>query len=234
MPNILALECASDSCSVALLHHSKLLEKISHSAKKHNELLLPMVEDLLSEAQLTIQDIDIYAFGCGPGSFTGIRIAASVVQGLAFANNKPVIPVSSLAGLAQSAYLTMACREVVTAVDARMGEIYWAHYRLGPKQTMELVGTELLCSPSSIPQTFESDPRLAGSVLAVGNGCCYQNEISAANPFISNWAPDVVASAKEIAQLALVCYENGELCSADGAIPVYLREKVNWQKLPGR
>lgn len=233
MPNILALECASDSCSVALLHHSKLLEKTSSSAKKHNELILPMVDDLLSDAQLTIQDIDIYAFGRGPGSFTGIRIVASVVQGLAFANNKPVIPVSSLAGLAQSAYLRMACREVITAVDARMGEIYWAHYQLGNNQIMGLAGTELLCSPSSIPQV-ESNASLAGSVFAVGNGCRYQSEISAANPTISNWEPDVVASAKAIAQLALARYENGELCSADEAIPVYLREKVNWQKLPGR
>ncbi|MBL4608759.1 MAG: tRNA (adenosine(37)-N6)-threonylcarbamoyltransferase complex dimerization subunit type 1 TsaB [Pseudomonadales bacterium] len=234
MPNILALECASDSCSVALLHHSNLLEKTSDSPKRHNELILPMVEELLAEAQLTIQDIDVYAFGCGPGSFTGIRIAASIVQGLAFSNSKPVIPVSSLASLAQSAYSTQLYSDVVTAVDARMGEIYWAHYRLGDKKTMELLGAEVLCSPSSTPRISESTTIIPGSVLAIGSGCLYQNDIAAANPEISHWAPDIMASAKDVIQLALVCYENGDVRAAHEAIPVYLREKVNWKKLPGR
>jgi tRNA threonylcarbamoyladenosine biosynthesis protein TsaB len=128
----------------------------------------------------------------------------------------------------------MACREVLAIVDARMGEIYWGHYRLGGKQTMELIGAELLCNPSSVPQLIESITEPADAVFAVGSGCMYQNEISTANCLISNWAPGVAATAKEIIQLALVSYENGTVYSAEEAIPVYLRETVNWQKLPGR
>ena len=233
MPYILALECASDSCSVALLNSSGIVEKITDSPKRHNELLLPMVDALLSEAQLAVSDIDAIAFGCGPGSFTGIRIAASVAQGLAFAGEKPVIPISSLAALAQAAYGKLNCSEVLTAVDARMGEIYWAHYRLDNKKIMRLIGDESLCLPSKVPDIFDSKSVQVYDLLAVGSGYCYQADFSF-NTSSVNWAPEISASAKEIVKLAAVAYEAGRLLPAEQAIPVYLRETVNWKKLPGR
>lgn len=233
MPNILALECASETCSVALSHNSEIIEKISVSPQRHNELLLPMVSDVLSQAQLSISDIDAFAFGRGPGSFTGIRIAASVIQGLAFATNKAVIPVSSLAALAQGAFDEHQCTEVLTIVDARMGEIYWAHYK--PKERiMRLIGNECLCLPSKAPVIQEYLTGKCTTLMVVGNAYAYEEELASANNLQLEWMRNISATAKDVAKLALVSFEAGDIYPAEKAIPVYLRETVNWKKLPGR
>ena len=233
MPNILALECASETCSVALSQHSEIIEEISTSPQRHNELLLPMVSEVLSRAQLSINDIDAFAFGRGPGSFTGIRIAASVIQGLAFATGKPVIPVSSLAALAQSAFDKHKCNDVLTIVDARMGEVYWAHYRLN-EQVMRLIGDECLCLPSKTPVIKEDLKGELTTLMVVGNAYAYQEELASVNRLQLEWPRNNSATAKDIAGLALVSFEAGDIYPAEKAIPVYLRETVNWKKLPGR
>ena len=203
------------------------------SPQRHNELLLPMVSDVLAQAQLSIGDIDAFAFGRGPGSFTGIRIAASVIQGLAFATDKAVIPVSSLAALAQSAFDKHECTDVLTIVDARMGEVYWAHYQL-KEQVMRLIGDECLCFPSKTPVIPEDIKGKRTTLMAVGNAYVYEEELATANHLQLEWPRNISATAKDIAKLALVSFEAGDIYPAEQAIPVYLRETVNWKKLPGR
>lgn len=228
MPTLLAIESASQTCSVALLVDEILHEKISYTSNQHNELLLPMINDLLIESGKILADIDAFAFGHGPGSFTGLRIAAAIVQGLALTSDKPVIGVSSLAALAQSVFRQSGAEQVVAVMDARMGEVYWASYCLNKTGLMVLQGREVVCAPAEVPKLD-----VAGFVAA-GNGACYQHEIQAINPMIHSWLPNCFATAQDVAFLAKAAYVKGDLLSADQAQPVYLREQISWKKLPGR
>lgn len=234
MPNILAFESAYDTCSVALSLNSHIAEKSSTEPKQHNALILPMVDTLLRETNIEISEIDAFAFSCGPGSFTGLRIAASVVQGLAFSTDKPVIPISSLGALAQSSYRKLGITEVITISDAKMGEVYWAHYKLNETKQMTAQGDELLCSPSTLPIFSEERIAEKRGALVVGDGHIYQSEVMTRNPLLVDWEKDITASAKDVLQLAMFAYDLGQLYEAEFAIPVYLREEVNWKKLPGR
>ena len=124
---ILALDTATEACSAALLSgDGSVYERHDIAPRRHAELILPMVDGILTEAGLGLNDLDAIAFGRGPGAFTGVRIAAGVTQGLALGAGLPVIPVSSLAALAQPALGKAAI--VLPAIDARMGEVYWAAY----------------------------------------------------------------------------------------------------------
>lgn len=228
MPTLLAIESASQTCSVALLADEVLYEKISFTPNQHNELLLPMINDLLIESGKVLADIDAFAFGHGPGSFTGLRISAAIVQGLALSSDKPVISVSSLAVLAQSVFRQNGAKQVVTVMDARMGEVYWASYCLNKAGLMVLNGRELVCAPAEIPKLDVTD------FVAAGDGVCYQHEIQAVNPMIHSWLTDCFATAQDVVTLAKAAYAKGDLLIADYAQPVYLKEEINWKKLPGR
>lgn len=228
MSTLLAIESASQTCSVALLADEVLYEKISFTPNQHNELLLPMINDLLIESGKILADIDAFAFGHGPGSFTGLRIAAAIVQGLALTSDKPVVGVSSLAALAQSVFRQRGAEQVVAVMDARMGEVYWGSYCLNKAGLMVLKGREVVCAPAEVP-------KLDGAgFVAAGNGACYQHEIQAINPMIHSWLPSCFATAQDVAILAKAAYVKGDLLIADQAQPVYLREKISWKKLPGR
>ena len=125
---ILAIETSSHACSVALLNEDKV--KISHiiSPMQQAKLILPMIDELLKSSALTLNDLDAIAYGCGPGGFTGVRIAASVAQGLGFAVKLPIIPISSLAVMAEAAFLERQWRKLLVAVDARADQIYWIEH----------------------------------------------------------------------------------------------------------
>src|SRR5688572_16016384 len=146
MSKILAIETATEACSVALLHGGKTLQRFEHRPQAQADLVLPMIEAVLSEAGLKTQDLDAIAYGRGPGSFTGLRIAAAVTQGIAVATGLPVIPVSTLAVIAQGVYRVHGREKVIAAIDARMQEIYWGYYRL-QNGLMTAVGDEQVSPP---------------------------------------------------------------------------------------
>src|SRR5437868_4084123 len=148
--NILAFDTSATVCSVAIQHNEQIHFSHKIAPMQQAKLILPMIQDLLAESSLSFADLDAIAYGSGPGSFTGIRIANSVAQGIAFAAQKPVIQVSSLAILAEAAFLQQSCQNMLVAVDARMNQIYWAHYQVGQKGYVELVGEEQLCIPADI------------------------------------------------------------------------------------
>lgn len=151
---ILVFDTSATACSVAIQNGEQIYSSHKIAPMQQAKLILPMIQTLLTEASLTFEDLDAIAYGYGPGSFTGIRIANSVAQGIAFAAKKPVIQISSLAILAQAAFLEHTSRNWLVAVDARMDQIYWAYYQAGQKGCVELIGEEQLCTPdhASLPE----------------------------------------------------------------------------------
>ena len=122
---LLAIDTAESACSAALLVDGAVLSRMEQAVRGHSERILPMMQSLLSEAGYSLNDLDALAFGRGPGSFTGLRIAAGVIQGSALGAGLPVVPVSTLQTLAQGAFRMHGARQVLSALDARMAEVYW-------------------------------------------------------------------------------------------------------------
>ena len=157
-------DTATEACSVALLHDGKVTSHYEVIPRLHAQKLLPMIKQLLEDAGTTLAAVD--AIGRGPGAFTGVRIAIGVVQGLAFALERPVLPVSNLAVLAQRALREHGASQVAAAIDARMDEVYWGCY-CETAGEMRLVGTEAVLAPkrrscSLTPAAIGSVPALAG------------------------------------------------------------------------
>ncbi len=219
---LLAFDTSSHACSVALLNTEGSPQIISQhliAPMQHAKLILSMIEEVLSSASLTRHQLDAIAFGQGPGSFTGTRIASSVAQGLGLGLALPVIGVSSLAALAQAALLEKNWPNSLVAVDARMGQLYWAAYQARSDGIVELIGEERLCAPHAINKPLAAD--------WYGIGDAWKNEgatLIAALGFApvatdSNLCP----SAEAVAMLAKKKYERGEWGSLSSAVPTYLR-----------
>ncbi len=217
---ILALDTATENCSAALWIDGALQEVMLETARDHANLILGMADQLLAEAQLGLRQLDAIAFGRGPGSFTGVRLAAAVTQGLAFSADLPVLPVSSLRALAAQAFAAApGSGFAVCCADARMGEVYHAVYRSGAL----LLGAEQVLAPQYVVWDLASDAR----AVAVGRGF-------AAYPSLANLAPSgwdatlhqALPRAREVAVLAAQDYTNGLALAPAAALPVYLRDKV--------
>src|SRR5690554_6449592 len=146
MTTLLALDTATEACSVALLHNGQVFSRYAVIPRLHAQQILPMISEVLTEAGVNKSAIDAIAFGCGPGAFTGLRIAVGVVQGLAFALERPVLPVSNLATIAQRAWREHGAAQVAAAIDARMDEVYWGCYREQMGE-MQLLGSESVQPP---------------------------------------------------------------------------------------
>ncbi len=151
MTTLLALDTATEACSVALLHDGKVLSHYEVIPRLHAQRLLPMIKTLMAEAGIAMSALDAIAFGRGPGAFTGVRIAIGVVQGLAFALERPVLPVSNLAVLAQRAWREHGVSQVASAIDARMDEVYWGCYHETAGE-MRLLGDEAVMAPELAPR----------------------------------------------------------------------------------
>lgn len=148
--NILAFDTAFSTCSVGLLHHGQVSVIDRFAPMQQSKIILPMIADLLSRSALRMESLDAIAYGCGPGSFTGVRIAKSVAQGIGFALQKPILPISSMAILAQTAWMEKGWDKVAVCVDARMGQIHWGEYSVHNSSRVLLCGAEHTCSPSEL------------------------------------------------------------------------------------
>ena len=218
--NILAIETATEGCSAALETDNSCIHRFRISPRRHTELILPMVDELLHEANIHMQDLDVIAFGRGPGSFTGVRIAIGIIQGLAFAHDTPVIPISSLNALAQ--HYADRHTHVATAIDARMQEIYWGLFKRNGQGMMQQVMEEVVCSPTSLPELPEGDWFGAGT----GWNAYHEELKSQFNSHLIGYSDDVFPSAKDIIPLAKSAYIEGNIIPVELALPVYLRNKV--------
>jgi tRNA threonylcarbamoyladenosine biosynthesis protein TsaB len=220
MVKILALDTATEACSAALLMGDQLLERYELAPRRHAALILPMLESVLAEAGVGLGDLDALAFGRGPGAFTGVRIATGVAQGIGFAADLPVAPISTLAALARQIVTEHAVRGVATALDARMGEVYFARYLAGDDGEVRLDGEERVCTPSAL------DAVGSDGWVGAGSGWSTHAERLRYRLGISRWWPDVLPRAGHIAALGARAYRRGELVSAEQAVPVYLRDQV--------
>tara|TARA_R110002124_G_scaffold66928_1_gene181874 strand:- start:2302 stop:3030 length:729 start_codon:yes stop_codon:yes gene_type:complete len=221
---VLAIDTTTQACSVALSIGNSVSSRFQLASREHTRLLLPMVNALLSEAEITLSELDALAFTRGPGSFTGIRIGFSVVQGLALGGDIPVLPVSSLETLAHT-----ACRKLIIEdsyrllpmFDARMDEVYWSVFEWNGVGLTRLTPDNL-----SPPETIilpHSDLPLA----VIGDGWHYADRIDL---FSTIEASTLLPDARDVLTIAMPQIEKGALMAIDEVQPLYLRDKVSWQK----
>lgn len=225
---LLALDTSTEACSVALRYNDQLLTLDEVCPQQHSKRILPMVQQLLAEAGTALTQLDGIVFGRGPGSFTGVRIGVGVTQGLAFGADLPVYGVSTLAAMAQAAKRLHNATQVIAAIDARMAEVYIAQYSL-VNELMQAQSEEIAIKPEALTPF-----NLTGTVMAVGTGWqTYAQQLSALQQV--SIANDILyPSAQDMLTLAAPAFAAGHFISAEQAEPVYVRDDVTWQKLPGR
>lgn len=219
MTTLLALDTATEACSVALLHNGQVFSRYAVIPRLHAQRILPMISEVLAEAGISKAAVTAIAFGRGPGAFTGLRIAVGVVQGLAFALQIPVLPVSNLAAIAQRACREHGAKQVAVAIDARMDEVYWGCYSLIDGE-VRLQGSEAVLPP----ERAELARTAQGEWFAAGTGWhAYAERIT-----VPAYASDaqLLPHAEDILTLAQGMWQRGEAISAQDAQPIYLRDQV--------
>jgi tRNA threonylcarbamoyladenosine biosynthesis protein TsaB len=219
---LLTLDTSSDACSGALTLDGEILEHSVIAPRQHTTLILPMIAKLLAEAGLTPTQLDGIAFGCGPGSFTGLRIASGITQGIAFAADIPVAPISCLATLAQGAYLEQGIEKVLAAIDARMNEVYFAKYIINKEQIMQLVDEEIV----AVPLAIHLPPTVGWYGIGSGWATYTQELTTHFGDKIQGYQGDKYPQACAIIPLAQAAFAAGQIVSAENALPVYLRNRV--------
>ncbi|BCK88181.1 tRNA threonylcarbamoyladenosine biosynthesis protein TsaB [Sideroxyarcus emersonii] len=215
--NILAIETSTEYCSVALWQDGMVRERCEQVGQKHSEILMAMLDALLQDAGVGIRQVDGIAFGKGPGSFTGVRIACGVAQGLALGADVKVVGVNTLEALAQAS----GHGKVVAALDARMGELYLAAYEQRDGAWATVIAP-CLCNAGTAPDIAGEGWFGAGSGFAVNEAALplhYGKQLSAVDA-------QAVPMAGAIAQLAAVEFARGRGLDAALALPLYLRDKV--------
>jgi tRNA threonylcarbamoyladenosine biosynthesis protein TsaB len=220
LPSLLAIDTATEQCSVALLHNGVELQRGVQTPRGHADLVLPMVQELMAEAGLGFTQLDAIAFGRGPGGFTGVRIAIGVAQGLAYAADLPLVPVSNLAAVAQQAVGSVAMGgQLLICMDARMGEVYSGLFVVSENGLVIAASAEQVCAPETVDIPVQS--------LAMGLGTGFR-----AYPVLSmryaeiNLRGDALPHASHIVRLAERDLRAGLTVSAADAVPVYLRDQV--------
>lgn len=227
MSRILALETATEGCSVALWLDGEVLERFELAPRRHAELTLPWIEALLAQAGVTRAQLDAVACGRGPGAFTGVRLAVAIAQGLALALDRPALGVSTLEALALPAMRALdaagdAATGVVAAIDARMGEVYLADYARGADAGWARRGDERVLPPS--------DAVIDDAALRVGVGTGFAAQDGALETRLGNRLvrvePDALPRAADVARLAAAALARGEGLAPEDLQPAYLRNKV--------
>lgn len=230
---ILAVDTSTENCSVALKVGEDIFAFCEMAPREHTTKILPMVERVLVEAGLKLNQLDALAFGRGPGSFTGVRIGVGIAQGLAFGADLPLIGVSTLAAMAQQSYRKCQSVQVLSAIDARMGEIYVGGFLRLENGDWETTEPEVVIPPESLNPTFKK-----GVWSIAGTG--WQTYPDLAEQLKLNLKVELHTTgvlfpeAQDMLILAEQALMRGEGLDAQDAQPVYLRDTVAWKKLPGR
>lgn len=217
--NLLAIETATESCSVALLVDGELITRSELAPRRHAELLLPMCDQVLAEAGIARSQLDAIAVGRGPGAFTGVRLAVSAAQGFALGLDRPIVPVSSLAALALEAPDNGA--PILALIDARMGEVYAGCFQRDPQWLVRLIGVESVGLAAQVEL-----PTAAANLVGTGWET-YRSVLGprlVQRPLHSDGMRYPQAAA--VARLAVPMIAVGMVCDASQALPVYLRDNV--------
>lgn len=216
--NILAFDTTAESCSVAIRTSHQCFEKINTEPRKQAERILPMIDELLADANLTRADLNGLALTHGPGAFTGVRIAVAAAQGIAYALDLPVVTVSTLAALAQGAHRKFGWRQVLSILDARMQEVYWGMYQLDDLGLMQNVMPDAIGLPAQVHVPEESRTGWYGAGSGWG---VYSAQLPSVNA-----SHVLTVEAFDIITLALPLFKSGNTLTADQIKPVYLRNNV--------
>ena len=218
---LLAVDTATEACSAALLVDGEITQKYEVAPQMHSHMILEMIDELMAKAYLKPAQLDCLAFGRGPGSFMGIRIAAGVVQGIGFAHQLPVVPVSVLQAMALNAHRETGASHILSAIDARMKEVYWAGFEIqngSPVMVLE----ESVCKPEEVAAPEQ------GEWVGAGTGWDSYGDVLQAKceGLVSQVLPQCFPSAQAIAELAAPEFEAGNTVDAAAAVPVYIRDNV--------
>lgn len=231
---LLALDTSTEACSVALLYKGEKTCLGELAQRSHTKRILPMIDEILAQSEVKLNQVDALVFGRGPGSFTGVRVGAGIAQGLAFGADLPVIPISNLTAMAQAAYETKGVTQVLAAIDARMNEVYFSQLKMEKVrwenheflQWQEVIA-EQVCSPQKLITQLPAENQ---DWLSVGTGWAAYGELEA----IGQKSEINLPSAQYMLSLAVPLFWQKQWISAVEIEPVYLRNEVTWQKLPGR
>ncbi|WP_269520871.1 tRNA (adenosine(37)-N6)-threonylcarbamoyltransferase complex dimerization subunit type 1 TsaB [Alteromonas sp. BMJM2] len=245
--NILAIDTATEACSVALEVDNTLFSHFEVCPQQHSQRLLPMIDGVLKEAGVELASLELLAFGRGPGSFTGVRIATGMIQGLALGTGLPVAGVSTLKAMAVEAAQKSTGQFVAVASDARMGEVYFCVYKQSD-DGLEIIVPEQVCPPTeAVNYLSELGEALNNNVIVAGTGWAAYEELQqwlnmqgAAESSASAVATAAINPAVTLPNAAFMLEDAKEAVRANTTTsaaevkPVYLRDKVTWKKLPGR
>jgi tRNA threonylcarbamoyladenosine biosynthesis protein TsaB len=219
---LLAIETATEACSAALLIDGEITERFVVQPRQQSELVLNMVDELMAAAEISPRELDTVAFGAGPGSFTGVRIATGVTQGIAYGADLPVVPVSTLAALAQHHFRQSGQCRMLPAFDARMNELYWGCYEIDDNRLAQPMLPDRLLSPELVSWLQ------GGGWHGVGSGWEAYGELLSRRmgDDLQKVAPDLLCSAYDVALLGAAKFKEGGGVSAVEALPLYLRDEV--------
>jgi tRNA threonylcarbamoyladenosine biosynthesis protein TsaB len=220
---ILGLDTATEACSVALLDGERCVVRYEELGRGHAERILPMVDEVLAEAAIALAEVDGIAVGRGPGAFTGVRIAVSVAQGLAFGAGKQVAPISDLAALAQQALGRGGAETALACIDARMGEIYWGRFVRGADGLAMSAGDEHVSAIDRVELPSGTAWQGVGSGWQVR--ALAQRAQDAGLP-VTHLFPSVFPRAEDVARLGLAVFREHRAVPPEQALPVYLRDRV--------
>jgi len=220
---LLAVETSTEACSAALHIDGVVEERFEIAPREHTKLILPMIDSLLADAELKPQQLDALAFSCGPGSFTGVRISTGVIQGIAYGADLPVVPISTLAAIAQHCMISNDAKYecIFTAMDARMGEIFWGVYQKNQQGYAQLIGEEAVTLAENI--VF---PDRQGMGIGSGWGVYEQQLSDKLDALLLDIEADHLPRASAVASLGVLGFENKQAVNVELAMPVYLRDKV--------
>lgn len=230
MTKVLALDSATEACSVALIVDGEEASLFEVSPQAHTKLLLPMVDMVLKEKGILLNDVDFLACGQGPGSFTGVRIGVSLAQGLAFGVEKKIVGVCNLEAMAYRAMVENNFEYCVSVIDARMGEVYLGIYKLVSENETIKITDEQVLKPEEAIQFIAKE-------LENKKFCCCGTGVKTYPQILTQFdlteldAKYDLPTALSIAKLALVKFEKGEAVDPECILPMYIRDTVTWKKV---
>ena len=228
---ILAIDTATEACSVALWNNGTTFAHFEECPREHTQRILPLVKTILTEGNTSLTDLDALAYGRGPGSFTGVRIGIGIAQGLALGADLPMIGVSTLATMAQGAWRMTGATHVLAAIDARMGEVYWGEYTRDENGVWHGEETEAVLKPEAVTGRLK---QLSGEWATVGTGWPAWPEMAKDTGLTLVDGNMLLPAAEDMLPIACQLLAAGKTVAVEHAEPVYLRNTVAWKKLPGR
>ncbi len=228
---ILAIDTATEACSVALWNDGKLCAHFEECPREHTQRILPLVKMILTEGDTSLNNLDALAYGRGPGSFTGVRIGIGIAQGLALGADLPMIGVSTLATMAEGAWRNTGATRVLAAIDARMGEVYWAEYTRDEQGVWHGEESEAVLTPDAAGERMK---QLSGEWATVGTGWPAWPGMANDSGLTLVDGKVLLPTAEDMLPIARQLLAAGKTVAVEKAEPVYLRNTVAWKKLPGR